>query len=248
MDAMTTKDGVSIYFKDWGRKNAQAIVFHHGWALSADDWDAQMLFFFARGFRVIAHDRRGHGRSTDTWTGNEMDTYAADVAALTDALKLKGAVHVGHATGDGEVASYVARAKPGRVSKAVLIGAVPPIMVKSAKYPGGTPIEVFDGPSGFSGGAIHLPGVATVLVATHDCTAFTEQSAREARSSKWSPPVFQREPVAAAAPERGCPGVPNGHRCVVRPGPHRRHSAGDTRAVHPRTTGARFGIPVAVSA
>ena len=145
MNTITTTDGVSIYFKDLGPKNAQAIVFHHGWPLSADDWDAQVLFFLAHGYRVIAHDRRGHGRSTETFTGNEMDTYAADVAALTDALDLKGAVHVGHSTGGGEVAHYVARAKPGRVSKAVLIGAVPPIMVKSEKNPGGTPIEVFDG-------------------------------------------------------------------------------------------------------
>jgi non-heme chloroperoxidase len=145
MDTITTKDGVTIYFKDWGPKTAQAIVFHHGWPLSADDWDAQMLFFLSHGYRVIAHDRRGHGRSTQTWTGNEMDTYAADVAALTDALDLKGAIHVGHSTGGGEVAHYVARAKPGRVSKAVLIGAVPPVMVKSAKNPMGTPIEVFDG-------------------------------------------------------------------------------------------------------
>jgi non-heme chloroperoxidase len=145
MDTVTTSDGVSIYFKDWGPRDAQAIVFHHGWPLSADDWDAQMLFFLAKGYRVIAHDRRGHGRSTQTWTGNEMDTYAADVAALTDALDLKGAIHVGHSTGGGEVAHYVARAKQGRVSKAVLIGAVPPVMVKSDKNPGGLPIEVFDG-------------------------------------------------------------------------------------------------------
>ena len=145
MDTITTKDGVTIYFKDWGPKTAQAIVFHHGWPLSADDWDAQMLFFLSHGYRVIAHDRRGHGRSTQTWTGNEMDTYAADVAAVTDALDLKGAIHVGHSTGGGEVAHYVARAKSGRVSKAVLIGAVPPIMVKSAKNPMGTPLEVFDG-------------------------------------------------------------------------------------------------------
>jgi non-heme chloroperoxidase len=145
MDTITTKDGVTIYFKDWGPKTAQAIVFHHGWPLSADDWDTQMMFFLSRGYRVIAHDRRGHGRSTQTWTGNDMDTYAADVAAVTDALDLKGAVHVGHSTGGGEAAHYVARAKPGRVSKAVLIGAVPPIMVKSAKNPMGTPLEVFDG-------------------------------------------------------------------------------------------------------
>jgi non-heme chloroperoxidase len=145
MDSIKTKDGVSIHYKDLGPKSAPTLVFHHGWPLSSDDWDAQVLFFLGKGYRVIAHDRRGHGRSTQTFDGNEMDTYAADVAALTDALDLKGAVHIGHSTGGGEVAHYVARAKPGRVSKAVLIGAVPPVMVKSDKNPGGTPIEVFDG-------------------------------------------------------------------------------------------------------
>src|SRR5579859_6542537 len=129
MPTITTKDGAQIYYKDWG--TGQPIVFSHGWPLTADDWDGQMLFFGQHGYRVIAHDRRGHGRSTQTWTGNGMDTYAADVATLTEALDLKGAVHVGHSTGGGEVARYVARAKPGRVSKAVLIGAVPPVMVKS---------------------------------------------------------------------------------------------------------------------
>lgn len=145
MGTITTKDGTQIFFKDWGSKDAPAIMFHHGWPLSADDWDNQMMFFLLQGFRVIAHDRRGHGRSTQTDTGNEMDTYAADVAALTDHLDLRGAVHVGHSTGGGEVARYVARARPGRVSKAVLIGAVPPIMLKTAAYPGGLPMEVFDG-------------------------------------------------------------------------------------------------------
>jgi non-heme chloroperoxidase len=144
MPIVTTKDGTEIFYKDWGPKDARPIVFHHGWPLSADDWDNQMLYFLMQGFRVIAHDRRGHGRSTQTWTGNEMDTYAADVAALTEHLDLKGAIHVGHSTGGGEVARYVARAKPGRVSKAVLIGAVPPVMVKSASNPGGLPIAVFD--------------------------------------------------------------------------------------------------------
>ena len=145
MPTITTADGTTIWYKDWGAKGATPIVFHHGWPLSADDWDNQMMFFLGKGFRVIAHDRRGHGRSDQSWTGNEMDTYAADVAALTDHLDLEGAVHIGHSTGGGEVARYVARAKPGRVAKAVLIGAVPPIMVKSDKNPGGLPIEVFDG-------------------------------------------------------------------------------------------------------
>ncbi|TCU17006.1 alpha/beta fold hydrolase [Rhizobium sullae] len=145
MSFIKTSDGTEIFYKDWGPRDAQPIVFHHGWPLTADDWDGQMMFFLDKGYRVIAHDRRGHGRSSQTWEGNEMDTYAADVAALTDALDLKGAVHIGHSTGGGEVAHYVARAKPGRVSKAVLIGAVPPIMVKSDKNPGGLPIEVFDG-------------------------------------------------------------------------------------------------------
>lgn len=145
MSTITTKDGTEIFYKDWGSKSAQPLVFHHGWPLSSDDWDNQMMFFLLKGFRVIAHDRRGHGRSSQTDTGNEMDTYAADVAELTDKLDLKNAVHIGHSTGGGEVARYVARAKPGRVAKAVLIGAVPPIMVKTANNPGGLPLEVFDG-------------------------------------------------------------------------------------------------------
>jgi non-heme chloroperoxidase len=145
MSIITTKDGTEIYYKDWGAKDAQPIVFHHGWPLSADDWDNQMLFLLGEGYRVIAHDRRGHGRSSQTDTGNEMDTYAADVAELAAALDLKNAVHVGHSTGGGEVAHYVARAEPGRVAKAVLIGAVPPIMVQSDANPGGLPIAVFDG-------------------------------------------------------------------------------------------------------
>lgn len=145
MSTITTNDGTEIFYKDWGPKDAQAIVFHHGWPLSADDWDNQMMFFLGQGFRVIAHDRRGHGRSTQTDTGNEMDIYAADVAELAEKLDLKNAIHVGHSTGGGEVVHYVARSKPRRVSKAVIIGAVPPIMVKSEKNPGGLPIEVFDG-------------------------------------------------------------------------------------------------------
>jgi len=145
MPTITAADGTAIWYKDWGTKNARPIVFHHGWPLSADDWDNQMMFFLGKGFRVIAHDRRGHGRSDQSWTGNEMDSYVSDIAALTDHLDLQGAIHIGHSTGGGEVARYVARAKPGRVAKAVLIGAVPPIMVKSDKNPGGLPIEVFDG-------------------------------------------------------------------------------------------------------
>jgi len=145
MSKVTTSDGTSIFYKDWGPRDAQPIVFHHGWPLSADDWDNQMLFFLAEGYRVIAHDRRGHGRSSQSQSGHEMDTYAADVATVTDALDLRGAVHIGHSTGGGEVARYVARAKPGRVAKAVLVGAVPPIMVRTPSNPGGLPIEVFDG-------------------------------------------------------------------------------------------------------
>lgn len=145
MPTITTTDGTTIWYKDWGAKDATPIVFHHGWPLSADDWDNQMMFFLGKGYRVIAHDRRGHGRSDQTDTGNEMDTYAADVAALTDKLDLKGAIHIGHSTGGGEVARYVARAKPGRVAKAVLVEAVPPVMVKKESNPGGTPIEAFDG-------------------------------------------------------------------------------------------------------
>jgi len=144
MPYVTTADGTEIFYKDWGPKDATPIVFHHGWPLSADDWDAQLMYFHGKGYRVIAHDRRGHGRSSQTDEGNEMDTYAADVAALTDHLDLKGAIHVGHSTGGGEVIHYVARAKPGRVAKAVLIGAVPPVMLKSDKNPGGLPLEVFD--------------------------------------------------------------------------------------------------------
>jgi non-heme chloroperoxidase len=144
MSTITTTDGTQIYYKDWG--TGQPIVFHHGWPLSGDDWDAQMLFFRSKGYRVIAHDRRGHGRSSQTDTGNEMDTYAADVAAMVAHLDLRNAIHIGHSTGGGEVARYVARhGGNGRVSKAVLIGAVPPVMVQSERNPGGLPLEVFDG-------------------------------------------------------------------------------------------------------
>jgi len=147
MTFVTAKDGTEIFYKDWGSKNAQPIVFHHGWPLSSDDWDAQMLFFVAQGFRVVAHDRRGHGRSTQVSDGHDMDHYAADASAVAEHLDLKNAVHVGHSTGGGEVARYVARyGQPqGRVAKAVLVSAVPPLMVKTDSNPGGTPIEVFDG-------------------------------------------------------------------------------------------------------
>jgi non-heme chloroperoxidase len=145
MSTITTQDGVDIFYKDWGPKTAQPIVFHHGWPLSGDDWDAQMLFFLAKGFRVIAHDRRGHGRSSQVSEGHDMDHYAADVAALAEQLDLRNAVHVGHSTGGGEVTRYVARHGKGRVAKAVLIGAVPPIMVKTPANPGGLDIGVFDG-------------------------------------------------------------------------------------------------------
>ncbi|MFI7871579.1 alpha/beta fold hydrolase [Streptomyces salinarius] len=144
MGTVTTSDGTDIFYKDWGPRDGLPIVFHHGWPLSADDWDNQMLFFLSHGYRVVAHDRRGHGRSGQPSGGHDMDTYAADVAVLTDALDLRDAVHIGHSTGGGEVARYVARAKPGQVAKAVLVSAVPPVMVKSESNPGGLPIEVFD--------------------------------------------------------------------------------------------------------
>ena len=147
MAFVTTKDGVNIYFKDWGPKEAQPIVFHHGWPLSADDWDNQMLFFLAEGYRVIAIDRRDHGRSDQVSEGHDMDHYAADASAVVESLDLHNAVHVGHSTGGGQVARYVAKyGQPqGRVAKAVLVSAVPPLMVKTEDNPGGTPIEVFDG-------------------------------------------------------------------------------------------------------
>jgi non-heme chloroperoxidase len=143
MSTITTKDGVEIFYKDWGK--GQPIVFSHGWPLSADDWDAQMLFFVNRGYRVIAHDRRGHGRSAQVSDGHDLDHYADDLAALTAHLDLKNAIHVGHSTGGGEVTRYLGRHGESRVAKAVLIDAVPPIMVKTSANPGGLPIEVFDG-------------------------------------------------------------------------------------------------------
>ena len=147
MGTITTKDGTEIFYKDWGDKSAQPIVFHHGWPLSADDWDNQMLFFLHKGFRVVAHDRRGHGRSSQGDSGHDMDHYAADASAVFEHLDLRNSVHIGHSTGGGQVARYVAKfGEPqGRVAKAVLMSAVPPIMVKSDKNPGGLPIEVFDG-------------------------------------------------------------------------------------------------------
>jgi len=145
MATLTTRDGTCLSYKDWGSKDAQPLVFHHGWPLSSDDWDSQMLFFLAQGYRVVAFDRRGHGRSEQTDNGNDMDTYAADTAALVNALDLKHAVHIGHSTGGGVVARYVAQAEPGRVAKAVLIGSVTPVMLRSDSNPEGTPMEVFDG-------------------------------------------------------------------------------------------------------
>ena len=145
MPFISTRDSVRIFYKDWGPKDAQPIVFHHGWPLSGDDWDNQMIFFLQHGFRVVAHDRRGHGRSEQVSEGHDMDHYAADAADLVEELDLRHAIHVGHSTGGGEVVHYVARAQPGRVAKAVIIGAVPPILVKSDTNPEGTPIEVFDG-------------------------------------------------------------------------------------------------------
>jgi non-heme chloroperoxidase len=143
MKAITVKDGTEIFYKDWG--TGQSLFFHHGWPLSADDWDTQMMFFLNHGYRVIAHDRRGHGRSTQTDQGHDMDTYAADVAELVAALDLRDAIHIGHSTGGGEVARYVAKYGKGRVAKAVLISAIPPIFMKTDKNPDGVPKEVVDG-------------------------------------------------------------------------------------------------------
>jgi len=145
MNTVTTQDKVQIFFKDWGPKDARPIMFHHGWPLSSDDWDAQMLFFVGKGYRVIAHDRRGHGRSSQVGEGHDMDHYAADAAAVVEHLQLRDVVHVGHSTGGGEATRYVARHGKGRVAKLVLIGAVPPLMLKTSANPGGLPIEVFDG-------------------------------------------------------------------------------------------------------
>ncbi|WP_206667530.1 alpha/beta fold hydrolase [Muricoccus nepalensis] len=147
MASVTTPDGTSIYYKDWGLRDAQPIMFHHGWPLSADDWDTQMLFFLANGYRVVAHDRRGHGRSEQVSDGHDMDHYAADAAAVVEHLDLRNAVHIGHSTGGGEVARYVAKhgLRSGRVAKAVLVSAVPPLMLKTAANPEGLPVEVFDG-------------------------------------------------------------------------------------------------------
>lgn len=145
MATITTSDGTTLFYKDWGPKDAQPVVFHHGWPLSADDWDNQMLFFLSEGFRVIAHDRRGHGRSDQTDTGNDMDTYAADVAEIAKALDLRDAVHIGHSTGGGEVTRYAALAERGRVAKVILIAAIPPVMAQSDANPDGVPMVVFDG-------------------------------------------------------------------------------------------------------
>jgi non-heme chloroperoxidase len=145
MTTIKTRDGTEIFYKDWGPKDGQPIVFHHGWPLSGDDWETQMLFFVKQGYRVIAHDRRGHGRSTQTAGGHDMDTYAADVATVVEELDLRNAVHIGHSTGGGEATRYVARHGQKRAAKLVLIGAVPPTLVKSPSYPDGTPLELFDG-------------------------------------------------------------------------------------------------------
>ncbi|VVO76515.1 Non-heme chloroperoxidase [Pseudomonas fluorescens] len=171
MGYVTTQDGVEIFYKDWGPRDAQVIFFHHGWPLSADDWDAQMLFFLANGYRVIAHDRRGHGRSTQVWDGHDMDHYADDVAAVVDHLGAQGAVHVGHSTGGGEVIHYIARHGEDRVSKAAIISAVPPLMVQTPSNPDGLPKSVFDDcrhscrPTAHSSTMTFRPGPSTVITA-----------------------------------------------------------------------------------
>jgi non-heme chloroperoxidase len=147
MPMITTKDGTQIFYKDWGPQDAQPMMFHHGWPLSSDDWDTQMLFFLANGYRVVAHDRRGHGRSSQAASGHDMDHYASDASAVVEHLDLRNAIHIGHSTGGGEVARYIAKyGEPQRrVAKAVLIAAIPPLMLKTEKNAAGTPIEVFDG-------------------------------------------------------------------------------------------------------
>src|SRR2546430_6943792 len=144
MSTITTKDRTQIYYKDWGPKTGQVVAFSHGWPLTADAWESQMFFLASQGYRCIAHDRRGHGRSSQPWDGNDLDTYADDLAALVKALNLRNAVHIGHSTGGGEVARYIGRHGTERVAKAVLIGAIPPLMLKTEANPGGTPIEAFD--------------------------------------------------------------------------------------------------------
>ncbi len=144
MGYVTTKDGVEIFYKDWGPRDAQVLFFHHGWPLSSDDWDTQLLFFLKEGFRVVAHDRRGHGRSSQVWDGHDMDHYADDVAEVVKHLNIKNAIHIGHSTGGGEVAHYIARHGQDNVKKAVLVSAVPPLMVKTENNPEGLPKEVFD--------------------------------------------------------------------------------------------------------
>ncbi len=144
MGYVTTKDGVDIFYKDWGPQDAQVLFFHHGWPLSSDDWDTQLLFFLGQGYRVVAHDRRGHGRSSQVWDGHDMDHYADDVAEVVKHLNIKKAIHIGHSTGGGEVVHYIARHGEGNVAKAVLVSAVPPLMVQTENNPEGLPKEVFD--------------------------------------------------------------------------------------------------------
>ncbi|KJH63879.1 alpha/beta fold hydrolase [Acinetobacter calcoaceticus] len=144
MGYVTTKDGVDIFYKDWGPQDAQVLFFHHGWPLSSDDWDTQLLFFLGQGYRVVAHDRRGHGRSSQVWDGHDMDHYADDVAEVVKHLNIKKAIHIGHSTGGGEVVHYIARHGEGNVSKAVLVSAVPPLMVQTENNPEGLPKDVFD--------------------------------------------------------------------------------------------------------
>lgn len=219
MGTVTTDDGTVIFYKDWGPRDGRPIVFHHGWPLSADDWDNHMLFFLEHGFRVIAHDHRGRGRSSQTATGNDMDTYASDVAVLTDELDLQGAYHVGHSTGAGEVTRYVARAKAGRVAKAVLVSAIPPVMLKSKSNPGGLPVEAFDelrtalaanrsSSTSMSPRVRCSPRPTSLRISSGSTFPFSSRTAPTTRSSPTPTPRFSRSSCSKTEQDGGTADIP----------------------------------------